>query len=496
MTHEPNLPPLSKPSGGPPPPLVDGRLVLGWASLSLVYMLIGPVAGLLASMKLDDPTFIANVEWLQYGRVRLLHVNGVIFGTFTPAMFALMCYAVPRLTGRPLWGLRAAYAALVLDVVALVVGPTCLLLGIIQPIEAGEMPLVSDVIVTIVFTLMTACILMTIAERREKKMYVALWYWVASLVWTDLNYVLGNFILPYVPTGVNSAAMHGFYLHDVVGLWITPAGVGAAYYLLPVATGNVLYSHRLSIIGFWALAFFYPLNGIHHYIYSPIADWAQTIAIASSMMLILPVWAFSVNMWGTMRGSWGRWAGGDDYVVKFTMLGAVWYLITCFQGPTEALRSVQALTHFTDYNVGHAHSAVFAVFAIWAMAAVYLLVPRVTGRELWSTRLAGWHYWLEIFGFTTMFAMLSISGLVQGAMQQDADTQFIDTVQAVKPYWLMRTLGGTAMDVGLALFVVNIALTVKRGRRVRPAGAPGGAGGEGAGLPGGAGAAPAAAGGY
>ena len=392
MTHASTLleppPPTAPPAA--PPPLVDARLVLAWASLSIAFMLIGPVAGLLASMKLDDPEFMRNVEWLQYGRIRLVHVNGVIFGTFTPAMFALMFYAVPKMTGRPMWGMRALWTAFVAYLVALVVGPVCLLLGYLQPIEAAEFPPPVDALITLAFLCVTASVLTTVALRRERRMYVTLWYWVAALVWTVLNFPLGNILLATWPRGTTSAAMHGFYLHDVVGLWITPAGVGAAYYLLPVATRATLYSHRLSIIGFWGLAFFYPLNGVHHYIYSTIPDWAQTIAIASSMMLILPVWAFSVNMWGTMRGRWSMFAGQGNWVLKFTIFGAVWYLITCFQGPTEALRGMQALTHFTDYNVGHAHSAVYAVFAIWGMAALYHLVPRLTGRRLWSQGLASW----------------------------------------------------------------------------------------------------------
>jgi len=456
-------PPLSPPVR-PEEPLVDNRLVLGWFVLSTVWLVIGPVMGLLASMKLDDPDFLRNVEWLQFGRLRLVHVNGVVFGAFTTGMMGLMCHAVPRLTGRPLWGIRAAWAALLVMSLAVVLGPTCLLLGIIQPVEAGEMPLVGDALITAVFVLMSVVVLMTVVHRREKKLYVTLWYWIAALVWTDINYVLGNAILPYVPVGTTSAAMHGFYLHNVVGLWITPAGVGAAYYMLPVATRSTLFSHRLSLIGFWGLAFFYPLNGVHHYIWSPIADWAQTIAIASSMMLILPVWAFSVNMWGTMRGQWSKFAGPGAPVLKLTILGAVWYLITCFQGPTEALRGMQALTHFTDYNVGHAHSAVFAVFAIWTVAAAYLCVPRAAGRELWSQKLATWTYWCEIFGFTLMFLVLSISGLQQGAMQQFGQVAFIETVDAIKPLWYARTLGGSIMDIGLALFAINMAMTAKRSR--------------------------------
>jgi cbb3-type cytochrome c oxidase subunit I len=446
-------------------PLVDTALVLGWFGLSLVWTILGPGIGLLAAMKLDDPTLLPNQEWLQFGRLRIAHVNAVIFLTFTPAMFGFMCYAVPKLCARPLWGARAAWVSLALMALLSVSSPIAVLLGHIQFIEAGEQHLVADVFVTVVFVLMTAVVLGTVMRRREPKLYVTLWYWIAALVWTVLNYPLGNFILPYVPTGVTSAEMNGFYLHAVVGLWITPAGVGAVYYLVPVATRAVLYSHRLSLIGFWALAFFYPLNGVHHYLFSPIPDWVQTIAIASSMMLIIPVWAFSVNMWGTMRGQWSQWAGPASYALKFSILGAVWYLITCFQGPTMALRHIQALTHGNDYNVGHAHSSVYAVFVIWGQAAAYLAVPRMAGRELWSTKLAAWHYWTQILGFSLMFLSLTVSAFVQGHMLQQAGSMWVETLDAIRPYWVLRTLGGTTMDVGLALFVVNMVMTMKRGRR-------------------------------
>ncbi|MBL9087279.1 MAG: cbb3-type cytochrome c oxidase subunit I [Planctomycetia bacterium] len=472
MSHE--APPLASPAAAPAAeqPLVDNKLVLWWFAQSMFGMVIGPTLGLLASFKLDDPDFMRNVEWLQFGRLRIAHVNYVIFAAFTPAMFGLMCHAIPRLTGRPLVGIRAAWAAMAIFGLALAVGLPCLLLGYIQPIEAGELPMVVDALVTVVFVLMTGVVLATVAKRKEKKLYVSLWYWIAAFIWTDVNYLLGVIGLNYVAKGTTSAAMHGFYLHNVVGLWITPAGVGAAYYMLPVATRTTLFSHRLSLIGFWALAFFYPMNGVHHYIYSPIADWAQTIAIASSMMLILPVWAFCANMWGTMRGQWSRFAGPGTFVLKFTMFGAVWYLITCFQGPTEALRDMQALTHFGDYNVGHAHSAVFAVFVIWAIAAGYLCVPRAAGRELWSAKLSTWTYWFEIFGFAIMFFVLTVAGLQQGAMLQNGQVPWIDTVDALRPLWVVRTFGGTLMDVGMAFFAINMAMTAKRARAAQPMTSP------------------------
>lgn len=447
-------------------PLVDRRLVRAWFTATLFWTIVAPVLGLLASMKLDDPTFLADVHWLQFARLRIAHVNGVIFGLFSTAIFGFMCYAVPKLCGRPIVNVRSVWWGMGLFNLAVLLGEGCLLHGILQPVEAGEYPRWVDVLLIVAYLLCAVPMLQTIVLRRVDRMYVSLWYWTAGLLWTAINVPLGTFVLPSTP-GVTAAAMHGFYLHNVVGLWITPMGLGVVYYLVPAASRNTLFSHKLSLIGFWGLAFFYPLNGIHHYIYSPIAEWAQTIAIAASMMLILPVWAFSINVWGTMRGQWGKWAT-DNVVLKFSILGAVWYLITCFQGPTQALRGMQALTHFGDYNVGHAHSAVFGAFAIWAWAGLYYVLPRVFGVEVWSKSLALWHYWLEIFGFTLMFTALTISGFVQGHMLLSADPLFTETLQQIKPYWLARTLGGTLMDVGLALFVFNMVMTLLVRRRSGP----------------------------
>ena len=448
----------------PMQPLVDKRLVIAWFSASLFWVIVAPVLGLVAAMKLDDPTFMDGIEWWQFGRLRIAHVNGVIFGFFSTALIGFMCYAVPKLCGRPMASPRACWAGWGLFNLVILVGESGLLAGYIQPVEAGEYGLLVDIPLVVSYLLISVPVLQTIATRKHERMYVSLWYWVAGLLWTGINFILGIFILPSMK-GVTSAAMHGFYLHNVVGLWITPMGLGIAYYLLPVSARARLYSHRMSLIGFWGLAFFYALNGIHHYIYSPIAEWAQTIAIAASMMLILPVWAFSINMWGTMRGKWSEFVG-DNYTVKFVMLGAIWYLITCFQGPLEALRGMQRLTHFGDFNVGHAHSAVFGVFAIWGMAAIYYVLPRIVGRHMWSTRLAAWHYWLEIFGFGIMFGALTVSGFVQGSMLLTYDVPWIETVNQIRPYWVVRTLGGTLMDLGLAFFVFNMVMTVLIGKRV------------------------------
>ena len=453
----------------PPPtpgqvPLVNRQLALAWMMTALFWGVVTPVFGILAAMKLDDPEFLRNIEWLQFARLRIAHVNGVIFGFFTAACFGFMNYAIPKLCGRPLTNMRMAWWGYGFFNVAVLAGEACLLLGYIQPVEAGEYPLPVDLIATIGIVLTVGVYLHTIVKREHARMYVSLWYFVGGIVWSLINLPLGTFIVPQMK-GVTSAAMHGFYLHNVVGLWITPLGLGAAYYMMPATARAKLFSHKLSLIGFWGLAFFYPLNGVHHYIYSPIADWAQTIAITASWMLLLPVGAFVLNMFGTMFGEWKQFAG-RNYTLKFTVLGTVWYLATCIQGPTEAFRDMQALTHFGDYNVGHAHSAVYGAFAIWMMAAIYFVLPRVTGRKVWSHKLMAWHWWLQILGFGIMFAALTISGLAQGAMLQTDNTRWIDTVKEIRPYWIMRTLGGTMMDVGIAFFFYNMIMTIACGKRV------------------------------
>ena len=256
--------------------------------------------------------------------------------------------------------------------------------------------------------------------------------------------------------GVNNAALHGLFIHYVVGLWITPAGYVLIYYFLPASVRAPIYSHKLSLIGFWSLAFFYLFVGIHHYLYSPIADWAETIAIVSSMMLIIPVWTVLQNFFGTMRGRWGGFS--RNLPAKFLIMGSLMYLVGCFQGSVEALRSLQEPTHFTDFVVAHSHLTVFGTFVVWAIAGALHVWPRIVGRELWSFRLGNWSFWLITLGIASMGLVLSAQGLQQGFMLM-AGAEWVDTLVTMKPFWLVRTLAGVSMDVGISLLVYNFMQT-------------------------------------
>jgi cytochrome c oxidase cbb3-type subunit 1 len=499
-------------SGGP---LVDRRLVAHAFGWFLVWLIVAPMHGLVVAQKLNRE-FMELYAWETWGRLRPFHVNGVIFGVFTNGVWAAMYYLVPRLTGTPMFAARIGYLVVWLWNLALIVGALQLLTGLrvelITPerkaliesadpafaagytgatadtvlvetslpgllglddlvvagntgLEAGELSLFAAVPLLACFIAATVQVLGTMARRTERDVYVSLWYLSAALLWTDLNFLLG-LMLPYtVKPGITNAAVHGLYIHYVVGLWITPAGLAIIYYVLPSAARTPLYSHKLSLIGFWSLAFFYPFVGTHHYLYSPIVDWAETAAIVMGMMLIIPVWTVIQNFFGTMVGQWKR--VHESPAVKFLMVGTVWYLIGCFQGSTQALRELQKPTHFTDFVISHSHLTVFGTFVIYAIAAGYYLWPRVTGRKLYSRKAATWHFWLTVCGFSLMAAGLAAQGMQQGWMLSPdgklPGADWLSTVSAMKPWWDVRSVAGAVMVIGMIVYVWNMVQTARRG---------------------------------
>jgi cytochrome c oxidase cbb3-type subunit 1 len=451
--------------------LVNKSLVKHWAAWALIWLTVFPLVGLLVSIKFHNPDFLGGLSWLTFGRMRPVHVNGVIFGAFSTSFIALLYYFVPRLCGVRLYKEAWGHWLLWLWNIFIMFGSISLLMGYNLGFEADEFQWPFSILRFVVVLLIMVQVVGTIARRKEKRFYVAMWYTVAALVWTAMNLVLGNVVLPYFQTfsGVNSAAMHGLYIHYVVGLWLTPAGLALIYYFLPVSSKNPLYSHRLSLLGFWSLAFFYPFVGIHHYLYSPIPNMNQTMSIVTSMFLIIPVWAVTVNFFGTMKGRWGAVlgsGGGDNYAAKFCIMGAVYYWLGCFQGSTEALRRIQQLTHFNDFVISHSHLTVFGAMVVWAIAGLYYVWPRVTGRELWSNRLASWHLWLTITGFTLMAVVLTAMGFVQGSMLEYG-ANFVDTVKELKPWWVVRSVSGLTMDIGLLLMLLNFYKTAREGNVVK-----------------------------
>jgi cytochrome c oxidase cbb3-type subunit I len=437
--------------------LVDWRVVRTWLYLGMVWLMLTPSVGVLISGMFNYPDYLSTTQLgLTFGRLRPVHVNGVIFGAFSTLFIGLCYYLVPRLCGvRVVWSQWGVPLAWIWSV-ALLAGLIGLVIGNNHGLEAGELPLYAEIPLFIVVAVATAQFLVTIGQRLEAPLYVALWYLIAAFVWTTMNLVLGSFILPYTISGINSAAFHGLYIHYIVGLWLTPAGYVLIYYFLPVSARNPLFAHKLSLVGFWSLALFYPFVGIHHYLYSPIADWAETLAIITSMLLIIPVWTVLVNFFGTMTGKWHEF--GKNLPAKFLIMGSLMYLAGCFQGSTEALRMIQQPTHFTDFVISHSHLTVFGTFVVWAIGGLVYVWPRAFRRELWSFALGNWSFWLITVGISTMGLVLTAAGLQQGFQWMNG-VEWLDSVVWMKPYWLVRTLSGISMDIGMSLLVVNLMMT-------------------------------------
>ncbi|MGE0101053.1 MAG: cbb3-type cytochrome c oxidase subunit I [Blastocatellales bacterium] len=424
---------------------------------SITYFFIVGIIALLIAAKFVWPQLLGTVSFLSYGRLRPLHVNGMLFGWLLAADMGLIYYLVPRLCGVRLWSEKLGIATAALWNVIILGAVVSLLLGINQGFEYAELPLPLDVLVVVAWIMFGVNIFGTILTRKYLQMYVSLWYAMGTILWTAFVYLTGNFAVLFT-TGVNQANLNWMYVHNAVGLIFTPAGLALAYYFIPKTSNSPLHSHKLSMIGFWSLAFVYVWTGAHHMLHGPISQWLQTIAIVFSLMLLIPVWAVVYNFFATMKGQWHQMR--ENVPLKFLLTGVVFYLLTCFQGPMHSLRSVNAIVSKTDWIPGHAHMAVLGAFSFFAIAGSYYVVPRIFRTRLFSDALANWSYWLFLIGGVGFFVTLWLGGFWQGWQWNNPAIPFIDTVDALQPVWLVRFFSGVLMFGGIVAFAYNILATV------------------------------------
>ncbi|MBK9063044.1 MAG: cbb3-type cytochrome c oxidase subunit I [Acidobacteria bacterium] len=460
-----SVPAAARPGSAAPVLEHEDKAAFGFILVASLFFVISGLVALIVAGKLNMPTLLGNISWLQYGRLRPLHVNGMLFGWLLAADMGLSFYLIPRLCGVRLWSEKLGMATLYLWVAIVLGAVGTLLAGMTQGLEYAELPFVLDVLVTIAWVMFGLNIVMTVVTRKYQQMYVAIWYIVGGILWTAVVYIVGNFATMFT-SGTNQANLNWFYVHNAVGLIFTPLGLGIGYYFIPKASETPLYSHRLSMVGFWSLAFVYVWTGAHHMLHGPISQWLQTVAILFSVMLMIPVWSLVWNFLATMKGQWHQLK--DNVPIKFLMTGTIFYLLTCFQGPMHSLRSVNAIVSKTDWIVGHAHMAVLGAFSFFAIGAAYYAIPRMLKTSLHSDKLANATFWLWLIGGLSFFVSLWIGGFLQGLQWNDVTIPFIDTVKFMRPYWLVRLVGGTLMFTGILIFFWNLLMTWT-GRRDRAA---------------------------
>ncbi len=450
-----------------------------WIYSAVIWLAVGTTFALLAAIEMVSPDFLGGISYLSFGRLRPIHVNSVTFFWLTMANIGAFNYIVPKLCGRPLWSENLSKITMwVWNIVGILMILT-LMAGFSQAREYAEMIWPLDVFVMIGLLLNAFNLLMTIARRNEKRIYVSLWYIIGAVIWLPMVYAIGNVIWsPLIGnsssptnqqtfsgslTGINDATWNWFYGHNILGLWFTPGGVALVYYLVPVITRTPVYSHIMSMIGFWSLGLFYTMVGQHHILSTPTPGYLKTIATVGSLALFIPVLTFLTNIWMTMRGNWGRLYA--SLPLKFALVGTVFYFITCIQGPFQAVQSFNRLIHFTNWIVGHAHLALLGTMTTWAMAAIYYIIPVTLKRRIYSPGLAEIQFWMVVSGFLLIMISLQVVGLIQGAEWLRGEPVY-KTVQDLKPYFAVRAIGGSMVVIGAYIQAYNIYKTVRSGKRM------------------------------
>ncbi len=429
---------------------------------AVVWLIIASSAGLISSIKLHQPDFLTDYAWLTFGRIRTLHLNAVAYGWAPMAAFGIAMWTLPRLLKTELMGGRFAILGAMLWNAALIAGLGSIAAGFNDGLEWLEIPWQIDVLFVIGGALIGLPLVFTLQNRRVKHLYVSIWYMGAALFWFPILFLVGN--LPSVHFGVEQATMNWWFGHNVLGLFYTPIALASIYYFLPKIIGRPIQSYNLSLLGFWALAFFYGQVGGHHLVGGPVPGWLITLSIVQSVMMVVPVLAFSVNQHLTMRHHFKTLIYSPT--LRFIVLGGMMYTLSSVQGSVEALRSVNTVTHFTHFTVAHAHLGLYGFFTLVMFGAIYFVMPRVMSWEWPYPSLIALHFWLVVCGFAIYFVGLSVGGWLQGVAMLDASRTFMESVQVTIPYLEARTLGGAVMTLGHVVFAFHfIAMALRYGRR-------------------------------
>ena len=425
---------------------------------SCIWFGLALTMGLLTALKFIVPT-VGEIEYLSLPRVRMLHTNINLFGWLLQANMGILFWILPRILHTKLFSEKLGVAMGVLYNLTLIGGLTCIMLGIVKNVEYGEIPAPFDYLVAVCWVMFAVNVFGTVAIRKVKYLYVSVWYTLGAVIWTTFVYITGNMLsqLPQV-AGVNQANLVWFYVHNAVGLIFTPLGVAIAYYLIPKQLNTPIYSHKLSMIGFWVISFVYVWTGAHHMIHGPVSHWLQTVAIIFSFSLIIPVMAVITNFFGTFATA-PRGTRMQGPIPKLLMMGTVYYIFTCLQGPFQAIRAVNEITSKTDWVVGHAHMALFGAFSYYAMAGIYYVAPKLTGRKLYSDKMGDLHFWIMTLASIPFFAVLWISGVIQGFAWLNPENTFVQTLAALKHAHVMRFVTGAAIFAAYFLFLYNVMQT-------------------------------------
>ncbi len=454
------------------PAAYNDIVVRRFAIMTVIWGIVGMTVGVVIAAELIWPDLNMGVSWLSYGRLRPLHTNAVIFAFGGSGLFAASYYVVQRTSHVRLISDRVANFTFWGWQLVIVLAAITLPLGITQGKEYAELEWPIDLLITIVWVAYAYVFFGTLAIRKIKHIYVANWFFAAYIITVAVLHIVNNLAIPVSLTksypiyaGVVDAMVEWWYGHNAVGFFLTAAFLGMMYYFVPKQAGRPIYSYRLSIVHFWALISIYMWAGPHHLHYSTLPDWAQSLGMVFSVILLAPSWGGMINGIMTLSGAWHKLR--TDPILKFLIVSLSFYGMATFEGPMMAIKTVNALSHNTDWTIGHVHSGALGWVAFMTIGSMYSLLPRLYGRrEMWSTRLIEWHFWISTVGVVLYVTAMWIAGVMQGLMWRATNPDgtltytFVEALKATYPYYMVRLTGGALFLSGMFLMLFNVVKTV------------------------------------
>lgn len=446
-----------------------------FALATLFWAVIGMGIGVFIAFQMFFPALNFETPWITFGRLRPCHTTGVIFAFAGNALLATSLYIVQRTSGARIYApklVMCLFYAFQFFVILSMVGYTQ---GITQGKEYAEPEWYADILLTVIWVCYLFIFLATLKRRKEPHIYVANWFFIAFIIVVAVLHVGNNISIPIsfmsnfsvsVFSGVQSAMIQWWYGHNAVGFWLTAGFIGIMYYFVPKRANRPIYSYRLSILHFWALIFIYIWAGPHHLIYTSLPDWVQSLGMTMSIILWLPSWGGMVNGIMTISSAWDKLK--KDPVLKFLFFAVIFYGLSTFEGPLMAIKSVNAISHYTEWTVSHVHSGALGWVALISFGALYHMIPVLWAKDgMYSTKLISLHLWLALVGIMLYIISMWVAGVTQGLMWRAHDDMgflkysFIEIVKIVKPLYLARAIGGFLFWLGAVVMVFNTYMTIK-----------------------------------
>ncbi|UQB42060.1 cytochrome-c oxidase, cbb3-type subunit I [Thiomicrospira microaerophila] len=456
-------------------PQYDDGVVKYLTVLAVVFLVLGTLMGTYAAAQLAWPALNFDIAEITFARLRVMHTNTVIFAFGGMTLMATAFYTVQRTNGLKLYSNGLAWTTAILFTIGLLLGVLTLSMGMTQGKEYHELIWPLDIAVAVVWLMFTFNFIMTIANRNKQThshVYVSNWFFMGMMLMITYLYVVNGLAIPVslfesysIFSGVQDAMIQWWWGHNAVGFFLTAGFLAIMYYFVPKQAQRPVYSYRLSVIHFWALMFGYVWLGAHHLQYTALPDWTGSLGAVISLAMIIPSWGGALNGMLTLSGAWDRLR--TDYILRFLVMALAFYAMATFEGPVMSAKTVNALSHYTDWTIGHVHSGALGWVAMVSIGAIYHMVMKLWNTEMYSMKLINFHFWLATIGTVLYIVAMWVSGIMQGLMWRAYDEYgmlaytFAESVSAMHPYYVMRTIGGVLFTSGAVVMLYNIVMTLK-----------------------------------